>query len=119
MGDDTILKATGKWSIKATMQVGGKMLFITIIQVFHVPKMNNSLIFVSQLILKGLKVEFNKDGCKVNNVHGTIVVEAWRENNLYFLNVNVKKKNVVKSLNEGATIWHQKLDHSTWQVLRS
>jgi hypothetical protein len=93
MGDDTILEATSKWSIKATMQVGGKMLFTTITQVFHVPKMNNSLIFVSQFISTGLKVEFNKDGCKVNSVHGTIVVEAQRENNLYFLNVNVQKKN--------------------------
>jgi len=30
MGDDTILEAIGKGSIKATMQVGGKMLFTTI-----------------------------------------------------------------------------------------
>ncbi len=93
MGDDTILEATGKWSIKAIMQVGGKMLFTTITQVFHVPKMNNSLIFVNQLISKGLKVDFDKDGCKVNNVHRTIVVEAQRENNLYFFNVNVQKAN--------------------------
>ncbi len=61
MGDDTILEAIGKRNIKATMQVGGKMLFTTITQVLHVPKMNNSLIFVSKLILEGLKVEFNKD----------------------------------------------------------
>jgi hypothetical protein len=31
MGDDTILKAIGKGSIKAIMQVGGRVLFITII----------------------------------------------------------------------------------------
>ncbi len=30
MGDDTILEAIGKGNIKATIQVGGKMLFITI-----------------------------------------------------------------------------------------
>jgi hypothetical protein len=30
MGDDTILEAIGKGSIKVTMQVGGKMLFTTI-----------------------------------------------------------------------------------------
>jgi hypothetical protein len=95
----------GKGIIKATMQVGGRMLFTTIIQVLHVPKMKNSLISVSKLISKGLKVEFDKDGCKVNNGHGTVVAEARREKNLYLLNVNVRKEsaNVAKSSNERAT----------------
>jgi hypothetical protein len=64
MGDDTILEAIGKRNIKATMQVGGKVLFTTIIQVLHVPKMKNSLIFVSKFTMEGLKVEFDKDGVK-------------------------------------------------------
>jgi hypothetical protein len=75
MGDDTILEAIGKGRIKATMQVGGKLLFTTIAQV-HVPKMKNNLISVSKLILKGLKVEFDKNGCKVNNAHGTDVAKT-------------------------------------------
>jgi hypothetical protein len=56
--------------------------------------------------LKGLKVEFDKDGCKVNNVHGIIVTEACKEKNLYFLHVNVQKEsaNVAKSSNDGATL---------------
>jgi hypothetical protein len=63
--------------------------------------------------LKGLKVEFDKDGGKVNNAHGIVVVEAWREKYLYLLNVNVQKEsaNVAKCLNEGATLWHQRFDH--------
>jgi len=73
MGNDTILEAIGKGNIKATMQVGGRMLFTTITQVLHVPKMKKSFIFVSKLILGGFVVEFDKDGCKVNNAHGTIV----------------------------------------------
>ncbi len=53
MGDDTILEAIGKGNIKAIMQVGSKMLFTTITQVFHVPKMKNSLISISKLISEG------------------------------------------------------------------
>jgi hypothetical protein len=67
MGDDTILEAINKGNIKATMQVGGKLSHTTITQVLHVPKMKNSLIFVSKLIFEGFKVEFDKDGCKVND----------------------------------------------------
>jgi hypothetical protein len=76
MGDDTILEAIGKKSIKATMQIGGRMLFITIIQVLHVPKMKISFISIKKFISKNLKVKFDKDGCKVNNVHGTIVTKT-------------------------------------------
>ncbi len=76
MGNDTILEAIGNGSIKATMQVGGRVLFTTITQVLHVPKMKNTLISVSKLISEGLKVEFDKDGCKVNNAHGIVVAEA-------------------------------------------
>jgi hypothetical protein len=113
MGDDTILEAIGKGNIKATMQIGGRMLLTTITQVLYVPKMKNSLIFVSKFISKGLKVKFDKDGCNANNVHGTVVAKACREKNLYFFNVNVRKENanVAKFSNEGATLWHQKLDH--------
>ncbi len=113
MGDDTILEAIHKRSIKATMQIGGKMLFIGIIQIFHVPKMKNNFISISKLISKGLKMEFDKDGYKVNNVHGTIVANARREKNLYLLNVNVRKEsaNVAKFLNEKTTFWHQRFGH--------
>jgi hypothetical protein len=109
-GYDTILEAIGKGSIKARMQVGRRVLFITITQVLHVPKMKNSLISVNKLISEGLKVEFDKDGYKVNNAHGIVVAEAQREKNLYFFNVNVQKEsaNVAKFSNEGATFWHQR-----------
>jgi hypothetical protein len=68
MGNDTILEAIGKANIKATMQVGGELSHITITQVLQVPKMKNSLIFVSKLVYEIFKVKFDKDGCKVNNV---------------------------------------------------
>ncbi len=67
MGDDIVLEAIGKGSIKAIMQVGGQLTHTTITQVLHVLKMTNNLISVSKLISKGFKVEFDRDGCKVND----------------------------------------------------
>ncbi len=94
--------------VKATIQVGGKIFLTTIIQVVHVLKMKNNFISVNKLISEGLKVKFDKDGYKVNYVHGIVVVEAWMEKNLYLLNVNVRKEreNVAKSSNEGISHWH-------------
>jgi hypothetical protein len=113
MGNDTTLEAIGKGSIKATMQVGGRVLFTTITQVLHVPKMKNNLISISKFISEGLKVEFDKDGCKVNNAYGIVGAETRKEKNLYIFNVNVRKAsaNVAKCLNEGVTLWHQRLGH--------
>ncbi len=89
------------------------MLFTTITQGFHVPKMNNNFISISKFMLEGLKVEFDKDGCKLNNVRGTVVAKTRREKNLDLLNVNVQKENanVTKFSNEGTTLWHQRLNH--------
>jgi hypothetical protein len=61
---------------KATMHVRGELTDITITQVLHVPKMKNSLISMSKLIFEGFKVEFNKDGCKVNDAQGVVMAEA-------------------------------------------
>ncbi len=67
MGDDTILKAIGKGNIKTTMQVGGELSHATITQVLHFSKMKNSFISMSKLIFESSKVDFDKDGCKVND----------------------------------------------------
>jgi len=113
MGDDTILEAIGKGNIKTTMQVGGELTHTTITQVLHVPKMKNNLISVSKLISKGLKVEFDKDGCKVNNARGVVVAQARRDKNLYLFNVNVRKDmaHIANSLEEGAMLWHERFGH--------
>ncbi len=50
-------------------------------------------------------MEFDKDGCKVNNVHGIFMAKTCGEKNLYLFNINVRKEsaNVAKSSNEGTT----------------
>ncbi len=69
-------------TIKAAMQVGGQLTHTTITQVLHVPKMKNNLILVSKLISEGFKVEFDKDGCKVNDARRVVVAQAQRDKNL-------------------------------------
>ncbi len=113
MGDDTILKAIGKGNIKTIMQMGGKLTHTTITQVLHVPKMKNNLISVSKFISESFKVEFHKASCEVNDAQGVVVVEAQRDKNLYLLDVNLCKNmaHIANSLEEGAMLWHERLDH--------
>jgi hypothetical protein len=120
MGDDTVLEVIGKGNIKATMQVGGKLTHTTITQVLHVPKMKNSLISMSKLISEGFKVEFNKDGCKVNNARGVVMAQARRDKNLYLLNVKVRKDttHIANFVEEGAMLWHERLGHLNMASLK-
>jgi len=57
-------------------------------------------------------VEFDKDGCKVNDAQ-RVVAQARRDKNLYLLNVKVHKDmaHVVNSLEESAMLWHERLGH--------
>ncbi len=51
-------------------------------------------------------MEFNKDGCKVNDVQKVVVAEAQKDKNLYLLNVKVQKDtaHIANSLDEGARL---------------
>jgi hypothetical protein len=68
---------------------------------------------VSKFIFEGFKVEFDKDGCKVNNARGVVVAKAQRDKNLYRLNVKVHKDttHIANSSDEGAMFWHERLGH--------
>jgi len=98
---------------KGTMQIGYRMLLTTITQVFHVPKLKNSFNSVNKLISEGLKVEFDKDGCKVNNPWNYYGGSTKGKKNLYLFNVNIRKENVnvAKFSNEGTTLWHEIFSH--------
>ncbi len=126
MGDDIVLEAIGKGSIKATMQVGGQLTHTTITQVLHLPKIKNNLISVSKLISviklisEGFKVEFDKDGCKVNHARGVVVAQARRDKSLYLLNVKVCKDmaHIANSSEESAMLWHERLGHLNMASLK-
>jgi hypothetical protein len=102
------------------MQVRGQLTHTTITQVLHVLKMKNNLIFVSKFISEGFKVEFDKDGCKVNDARGIVVVQARRDKNLYLLNVKVRKDmaHIANSLEESAMFWHERLGHLNMASLK-
>jgi hypothetical protein len=65
-------------------------------------------------------VEFDKDGCKVNDARGVVVAQARRDKNLYLLNVKVRKDmaHIANSLEESAMLWHERLGHLNMASLK-
>jgi len=68
--------------------------------------MKINLISMNKLISESFKVEFDNDGCKVNDARGVVVAETRRDKNLYLLNVKVRKDgaHIANSLDEGAML---------------
>ncbi len=121
MNDDTVLEAIGKGSIKATMQVGGKLSQVTITQVLHVPKMKNNLISMSKLIFEGFKVEFDK-----MVVRSTMLKELlwWKHegirNSTFLMWRCTRTRHTLQILRMKVRCFGMKdLAISTWQALRS
>ncbi len=96
------------------------MSHTTINQVLHVPKMKNNFISTSKLIYEGFKVEFDKDGCKVNDAQGVVVANARRDKNFYLLNVKcAMTQRALQILWMKVQCFGMKdLAISTWQGLR-
>ncbi len=75
---------------------------------------------VSKLIFKGFKMEFNKDGYRVNDAWWVIMAETRRDKNLYLLNVKVRKDtpHIANSFDEGVMFWHERFDHFNMASLK-
>jgi hypothetical protein len=82
--------------------------------------MKNNIISVSKLIFEGFKMEFDKDGYKVNDAQRVVVAQAQRDKNLYLLNVKVCKDttHIMNSLEDGVMLWHEKLGHLNMASLK-
>jgi hypothetical protein len=121
MGNNTILEAIGKGSIKATIQVGSKMLFITIIEILHVPKMKNIFIFVNKLISESSKWSLTRMVVRRTMSMGSL----WRKHvgrkisifstSMFERRVQMWQSLQMKELRFGT----KDSATSTWQVLRS
>lgn len=86
-------------------------------EVFHIAKLQANLLSMSKLMLSGLKVYFNMDGCIVSALSGEFVVRASHEGNLY--QITFSKMHVIDEVNvaqsssnqEALELWHRQIGH--------
>lgn len=88
---------------------------ITIENVLCVPKLTTNLLSVSQLISKGNKVSFNKDGCQIFNQVGVLVATASLLNGVYKL--NMPEYDSTAAVMVSSEVWHRRLGHVNSQYL--
>jgi hypothetical protein len=135
LADSHPVFATHKGNLSTTLN--GMPLRIR--NVYFVPGLDKNLISISSITKNNNRVEFTAAECTIYNQHGTKIISAKSQNNLYVLNCHqpdndgakhALKANAIlsppieptpavdihKPIN--STLWHYRLGHSNYQYMR-
>ena len=88
------------------------------------PKLQANLLSVSKLVIGGMKVQFNVDGCTLKAPNGDVIAVAPCEGNLYQVSFNkvleVDAANLVQPSRKGTALelWHRRLGHLNVRSVR-
>ena len=85
----------------------------------HVPTITKNLVLVSQIVEQDMEVQFNHEGCFIENF-GQLVAQGRRECRMLILDSNeVKSAMFVKGLkvDTDLEVWHKRIGHSNFQKL--
>lgn len=93
---------------------------VVVKDVEYVPNLCANLLSVRQLTQNGNKVVFEKNVCKIFNINGDLIGNAFVENDLYRLNCKVHNfKEMSLVLKESSNLWHRRLGHICNENLRN
>ncbi|MCO5609753.1 hypothetical protein L7F22_063995 [Adiantum nelumboides] len=94
--------------------------------VFHVPNITKNLVSVGQMIEQGLQVQFNPDGCYVEDYNNgcKLITEGRHVGRMFTLYVNMPTVKAAMfaqgaSVVADVDIWHKRIGHVNEQRLRS
>lgn len=78
----------------------------------HVPELSTNLLSISKVTDNGYDVLFQKDKAQILTRNGEVILEANRENDLYFVKTKEESTKLTKSNeNNNMMSWHKKLAH--------
>lgn len=88
---------------------------ITVHDMLCVPSLTTNLLSVSELISKGNRVSFEKDGCSVYTRNNKLVATASLVSGVYKLNIKTEKCMLMSC--DNTELWHRRLAHINSQDL--
>lgn len=85
VADHGILTAAGIGKIQVQIKLDDDEDTVDVTDVLYIPDLSTNLLSVSQLIRKGLRVNFDADGCRIIDRSGNLMATATNVNKLYRL----------------------------------
>lgn len=90
---------------------------IMVDNVLYVPELATNLLSVSQIIMNGCQVQFDKEGCRIFNKLNKQVAAAKLTNNMYRLNTHSGLACMSATNNNDGYLWHQRMAHLNFDDL--
>lgn len=91
---------------------------VTVRDVLVVPDICVNLLSVSQMVSKGLRVEFNSGVCYIKGSNGTVLARATEINGMYRLSVISEQRGMMASTVSAQELWHRRLGHIGVESMR-
>lgn len=114
--DGNEMDIIGMCDLKKRSLDGGEL---TLKNVHIVPEICTNLLSVSQMVSNDNIVIFDKNGCRVTDIHGKVIVTARLVNGLYKLDVQSACDSALVGKNsDDIEIWHKRLGHVNFNCLR-
>ncbi|NBX98326.1 hypothetical protein EBQ81_05715, partial [bacterium] len=124
MADKGVLQAVGVGIVRMQVKSGGEWRQVTLINVLHVPGLENHYFSIKAATSKGLSALFERDGCTLFKGKEA-VFNGKVDGKLYVLEARhayvLHGEETIKALyaEEDATLWHRRLGHLSPSTIKN
>jgi hypothetical protein len=114
IGNGDFVKIEGKEAIEVETLLGTK----TFKNILYVPKINQNLVSVGQLIESGYSIFFNDGVCDIKDKKGVLFLSAKMMNQSFNFNWNEVCLSANTFENNESLLWHKRLGHFNYATLK-
>ena len=114
IGNGDFVKVEGKRAIEVETLSGTK----TLKNVLYVPKINQNLVSVGQLIESGYSIFFNDGVCDIKDKNRVLLLSAKMMNRSFNVNWNEVCLSANTYENDESVLWHKRLGHFNYATLK-
>jgi hypothetical protein len=114
IGNGDFVKVEGKGAIEVETLSGTK----TLKNVLYVPKINQNLVSVGQLIESGYSIFFNDGVCDIKDKNRVLLLSAKMMNRSFNVNWNEVCLSANTYENDESVLWHKRLGHFNYATLK-
>lgn len=111
------IKIESVGDIDQSVMIDGQIKSVTLKDVQYLPEICVNLLSVFQMVKKGLKVIFDKSGCKIIDKNSDIVATASLVGNMFKLNTVASDFACSAKDESAAMLWHRRLAHINFKTL--
>ncbi|KAF2892446.1 hypothetical protein ILUMI_13731 [Ignelater luminosus] len=121
INNGSIIKAEAIGEVRVKAFNGFEWIDPILRNVLDVPTLKVNLFSISPIVEKGLKMSFNKFGCRVFDANGNCCATAVKRGKLFEMQFKIESGSFLAGGQKqfGLKEWHQRLAHQNFQQVRS